>query len=147
MKNLCTDFNHSPYALYDRPLPETDEEVRDLTRQFAGSRLFFTVSLSGRIIGYIGFHKVKDAYDLGYCFHSSCHGNGYAYESVKALLNYLVRKYQIRKITAGTALDNAPSCSLLKKLGFICVSTEPLSFEMKVQSGSDTVIPYLVEVM
>lgn len=129
MKNIFIDFNCSPYAIYDRPLPVKDEDAKALTKQFAGSKLFFAVYLSGKMIGYVGFHKVGDEYDLGYCFHSSYQGNGYAYESVKALLDYFTKEYHAAKFTAGTALENEPSCNLLRKLGFLCVSTETVCFD------------------
>lgn len=129
MKNIFIDFNHSPYAVYDRPLPEKDEEIKALTKQFVDSKLFFAVYLSEQMIGYVGFHKVGNEYDLGYCFHSSYQGNGYAYESVKALIDYFTKEYHVTKFTAGTALENKPSCNLLRKLGFLCLSTETVCFD------------------
>ena len=91
--------------------------------------MFFAVYLSDQMIGYVGFHKAGDAYDLGYCFHSSYQGNGYAFESVKALIDYFRKEYHVTKFTAGTALENTPSCSLLKKLGFRCHSTDTVCFD------------------
>ena len=129
LKNIFDDFNRSQYADYDRPLPTEDEAVKALTKQFVDSKLFFAVSLSDQIIGYIGFHKIQDTYDLGYCFHSSCHGKGYACESVKDLIDYFIKTYHAAKFTAGTALENTPSCSLLKKLGFRCHSTDTVCFD------------------
>lgn len=129
MKRIFLDFNSSPYAVYDRPLPVKDEEVKALTKQFADSKLFFAVYLSEQMIGYVGFHEAGDAYDLGYCFHSSYQGNGYACESVKALIDYFRKEYHITKFTAGTALENKPSCNLLRKLGFLCHSTETVCFD------------------
>ena len=130
MKNLFIDFNNSKYAAYDRPLPTEDTEVKKLTKQFAESGLFFAVFLldKSQMIGYVCFHKNDEKYDLGYCFHSAHHSKGYAYESTKALIDYFVKKYNVPAFTAGTAIDNIPSCKLLKKLGFECVSTECISF-------------------
>ena len=129
MKDLFIDFNHSKYAVYDRALPTEDMKVKALTKQFAESGLFFAILLSDKkqMIGYVCFHKEEENYDLGYCFHSAFHSNGYAYESVKALIDYLALTHNVAAFTAGTALDNIPSCKLLKKLGFRCVSTEYLS--------------------
>ena len=130
MKSLFMDFNNSKYAVYDRPLPTDDMEVKALTKQFVESNLFFAIYLLGsnQMIGYVCFHKDEEKYDLGYCFHSAFHSNGYAYESVKALIDYFVREHNATTFTAGTAIANMPSCKLLKKLGFKCVSTEYLSF-------------------
>ena len=131
MKGLFIDFNNSKYAAYDRPLPTEDMGVETLTRQFVESNLFFAVHLldSSQMIGYVCFHKDAEKYDLGYCFHSMFHSNGYAYESIRALIDYFVREYNATIFTAGTAIDNTPSCRLLEKLGFECVSMEYLSFK------------------
>ena len=130
MKNLFIDFNNSRYAVYDRPLPTEDMKVEALTKQFVENNLFFAVYLldNNQMIGYVCFHKDEEKYDLGYCFHSAFHSNGYAYESTKALIDYFVKEYNATIFTAGTAIDNVPSCKLLEKLGFECVSTEYLSF-------------------
>ena len=102
------------------------------------SGLFFAVCLSDRIIGYIGFHIVNKLYDLGYCFHSSHRGKGYAYESVKTLIEHFGQEHPGGKIYVGTALENTPSCCLLKRLGFICISTVSISFDgvFSFQSGN-----------
>ena len=131
MKSILTDFNNSQYAVYDMPLPTEEEEVRALTKRFAESNLFFAVFLkeSSDMLGYVCFHKAGDNYDLGYCFHSAYHSKGYAYESTKALVEFLVAECGVISFTAGTAIDNRPSCRLLEKLGFVCASTETVSFD------------------
>lgn len=129
LQDLWADFGRSPYAAYDAPLPTDAEGAKALTKRFVDSGLFFAVCLSSRIIGYVGFHMANGQYDLGYCFHTAYHGKGYAYESVKALIDRFTRECPKAEFTAGTALENAPSCSLLKKLGFTCLSTETMSFD------------------
>lgn len=131
IKNIFVDFNNSRYAIYDRPLPIEDDKVKALVKQFADSNLFFTIhtSYNNKMVGYVCFHKDEDKYDLGYCFHSAYHAKGYAYESVNALIKYIAQAYRVSSFKAGTAIDNKPSCRLLEKLGFICVSTETVSFD------------------
>lgn len=140
MKNIFIDFNNSQYAVYDMPLPIEDNEAKVLTKQFADSNLFFAIYIlnTTQMIGYVCFHKDENKYDLGYCFHSAHHSNGYAYESTKAIIEYFHKEYGASSFTAGTAIDNIPSCSLLKKLGFTCVSTEEISFdsEFSFQGGN-----------
>ena len=75
------------------------------------------------------YKKDGDSYDLGYCFHSAYHSKGYAYEGTKALVEYFASEYGATRFTAGTAINNIPSCRLLEKLGFTCVSTETVSFD------------------
>lgn len=130
MKNIFIDFNNSKYVAYDRPLPTEDTEIEALTKQFVENGLFFAIYLldKNKMIGYVCFHKDEEKYDLGYCFHSTFHSNGYAYESISALIDYFIQEYNAATFTAGTAIDNIPSCKLLEKLGFKCVSTEYISF-------------------
>lgn len=131
IKKIFIDFNRSKYAIYDMPLPTEDEEAKALVKKFAESNLFFAVLLKGSkdIIGYVCFHKDGNKYDLGYCFHSKYHSNGYAYESTNALIKHLADNCGATVFTAGTAIDNLPSCRLLERLGFVCISTETVSFD------------------
>lgn len=130
MREVFADFNASPYAAYDWPLPTGEHEARALVKQFA-AQLFFTVRLSatGEMVGYVCFHPDGDRYDLGYCFHSAYQGRGYASEGITALLDHLARTHPVAAFTAGTALDNIPSRKLLERLGFRLVSTETVSFD------------------
>jgi len=89
------------------------------------------------VIGYATFHIREDGYELGYCFHSAYHGKGYAKESLTALFDYL-GTLGITKFTAGTAIQNIPSVSLLKSLGFQLIGTEDVSFYQDAQ-GNDIV--------
>lgn len=131
MKNIFIDFNNSKYAVYDMPLPTNDKAIKALTKRFTDSNLFFAVFLkeSNDMIGYVGFHKDGNAYDLGYCFHSAYHSNGYAYESINRLIKHFADKCRATHFTAGTAIDNIPSCRLLERLGFTCDSIETVSFD------------------
>lgn len=74
---------------------------------------------TAQMIGYVCFYKEQNKYDLGYCFHSAYHLDGYAYESTKAIIEYLFKEYGASNFTAGTAIDNIPSCNLLKTLSLI----------------------------
>ena len=46
-----------------------------------------------------------------------------------ACVEYFVDECGATTFTAGTAIDNIPSCRLLEKLGFACTSTETVSFD------------------
>ena len=130
MKRIFPDFASSKYAVYDGPLPVEDEAVETLTAKFAESDLFFAVFLTGtsEMLGYVCFHKNEEEYDLGYCFHSAYHRCGYAFESAAALMQYFREQSGVSVFTAGTALENVPSCRLLERLGFTCRSVEEVSF-------------------
>ena len=97
----------------------------------------FTICLGDILIGYSVFNIREDGYEIGYCFHSMYRGKGYAMESQVALLDYLYT-LRITKFTAGTAINNILSVSLLKKLGFELIGTESVSF-YKDAEGNDVI--------
>ena len=103
----------------------------------SNEHIFYAVCLQETIIGYLALHQTEDGYELGYCFHSDYHGKGYAKESISAVLANLKKNGEAR-ITAGTALQNTPSVSLLLSLGFRQIETEKVSF-YKDTEGNDIV--------
>lgn len=132
IKDIWQDFKSSEFAQYDMPHNTDDEDVRIRISKWAKynsgiEHMFFAVCLEDVVIGYIAFNIREYSYEVGYCFHSNYHGKGYAKESHMALLVYL-RGLDITRFTAGTAINNKPSVSLLKSLGFKLVGTEKVSF-------------------
>ncbi len=70
-----------------------------------------------KVIGYIIFNEYEDkVYELGWIFNKMYWGNGYAYESCKAVIKYAFSEMKIHKIFAET-IDNIKSVNLMKKLG------------------------------
>ena len=129
LQEIWRDFARSPYHVSGPPLPPAGPGAQPLAPHFDGAGLAF----GGRLVegqalaGYVCFHREGEAYDLGYCFHSAYQGQGYAWESASALLEYLASQ-GAAVFTAGTALDNLPSHRLLERLGFALVSTEQVAF-------------------
>ena len=136
MQRIALDFGKSEYRIYDIPLPTEDTEIKALTDRFVQSGLFFAVLLEETMIRYICFHEDSGNYDLGYCFLSEYQGKGYAYEACVAAMAYMTETADVKAFTAGTALDNLPSCKLLRKLGFDLRKTETLSFHQD-ENGKD----------
>jgi ribosomal-protein-alanine N-acetyltransferase len=56
-------------------------------------------------------------HNLGFIFHPSYQGYGYANESCRAAMKYVFGELATQKILTGTHPDNTPSVALLKKLG------------------------------
>ena len=135
MGNIFRDFSQSPYAVYDHPMPTREEDIKALTARFSENGLFFAVfpKGGGNMLGYVCFHQVEDTLDMGYCFHSSSQGQGIATESCRALMRYFQDQQGVHRFSAGTAMENHPSFRLLERLGFVCVSTESLSFHKDSQ--------------
>lgn len=142
IKMIWENFNTSEFVQYDIPHNTEDEDVRVRIAKWADANcslahMFFAVCLKDTVIGYVACNKREDGYEIGYCFHSDYHGKGYAKESCLAIFDYLW-KIGVRKVTAGTAINNIPSVSLLKSLGFAQVGTEKVSF-YKDSKGNDMV--------
>lgn len=132
IKEIWEDFNTSEFARYDMPHNTDDEDVRARVSKWAKANrgiehMFFAVCLNNAVIGYVAFNIREDGYEIGYCFHSDYHGKGYARESLLALFDYL-HSLGITRFTAGTAINNTPSVSLLRALGFEQVRAEKVSF-------------------
>jgi RimJ/RimL family protein N-acetyltransferase len=133
LQQIWTDFNGSPYVRYDVPHPAEEEAVREQTERWAKrsqegmEHHFFVACRNGTVIGFAAFHQRETAYEVSYAFSSDGQGNGYARETMTALLN-TYRGQGVTCFTAGTALQNRPSVALLSALGFSQVGTEQLSF-------------------
>lgn len=142
IKEIWMDFNATALSQYDKPHNTDDEDVRIRIAKWAVANkgiehMFFAICLEDAVIGYSAFNIREDGYEIGYCFHSAYHGKGYAKESHKALFDYL-RTLGITKFTAGTAINNIPSVSFLKSLGFALIDTEKVSF-YRDSEGNDIV--------
>jgi len=127
LKRIARDFQASQYRYFDREMPVDDAGAQSAARYAASTGMWFSVCLGGEMIGYVCFHEENGAMDVGYGFHSSAHGFGYAFESISALLE-LLASVGVRRFSAGTALANAPSVRLLERLGFCLTGTEEVCF-------------------
>ena len=142
IKDIWVDFNSSEFAQYDKPHNTDDTDVQPRIAKWASfnsgtEHIFFAICLGETVIGYIAFNIRENGYEIGYCFHSAYHGNGYAKESMLVLFDYL-RTLGIMKFSAGTAINNTPSVKLLTSLGFELVEQEKVSF-YKDADGNDIV--------
>ena len=142
IKEIWEDFNNSPLSQYDMPHNTEDEDVRGKIAKWAkassgSEHIFFAVCLDDAVIGFFSFNIREDSHEIGYCFHSKYKGKGYAKESLFTLINYLPT-IGIKKLTAGTAINNTPSVSLLKSAGFRLTGTENVSF-YKDEHGNDII--------
>lgn len=142
MQAIWTDIAASPYAQYDNPKDTDDASVQSRIARWASeaegmAHIFFAVCLQDTVIGFVSLNQRSDSYELGYGFHSNYHGQGYAKESLSAIIKWMTTK-GASCITAGTALANQPSVRLLLSLGFRQTGTEDVSF-WQDDEGNDIV--------
>ena len=133
-RRIWEDFSRSEYAQYDLPGEAEPERAKALLSRLLASGRFVSVCLvdTGEMIGYLCLHGDASAPELGYCFHSAFHGHGYAREACRLLIEECFAK-DASRVTAGTALNNAPSVRLLRRLGFQLTGTEQVSFYRDAQ--------------
>ena len=143
IRRIWISFSTSPFAQYDMPHSTDPDDVRPRIARWAQAtaagtdHLFFAVCPEEAVIGYIACNRREASHELGYCFHATVHGKGYAGEAHRALFPCL-RSLGINRLTAGTALNNTPSVKLLTSLGFRLTGTEQVSFYKDAQ-GRDIV--------
>lgn len=70
------------------------------------------------MIGEIVVMPNEGTISLGYTFSYKVHRNGYAYEALSSLIEYLHKHYPQWDFICFTERENIPSMSLLKKLGY-----------------------------
>lgn len=102
-----------PYDMY------TEQQAKEEAVRRSKDESFYAVCLkaNGKLIGNLYLGKGEFAtWELGYVFHKQYHGQGYATESAKALLDYAFTKLGARRITAMCNPKNDHSWKLLERL-------------------------------
>ncbi|ROP56338.1 RimJ/RimL family protein N-acetyltransferase [Enterobacter sp. BIGb0383] len=75
---------------------------------------------TGEPLGVTGYiHRDTDSAEVGFLFSPAAQGQGYGYESLRALCDYAFREGGIRRLTATVTAGNVASRRLLEKTGFI----------------------------
>ena len=116
------DLLSNPEAMrYWSTLPHADlEQTREwLAGMIAGSPEDsddFVVEYRGRVIGKAGFWRLPE---IGFIFHPSVWGQGFAREALNAVIGHVFATRSIEAITADVDPRNAASLALLGRLEFV----------------------------
>ena len=98
----------------------------------------------GQMIGDIGIHFMDDyQVEIGYTLSPEYQGNGYAYEAVKAIINYAFSKWKKHRIIASVDPDNIQSIKFLERIGFRKEAHFKRSFRMDDQWYDDCIYAIL----
>lgn len=103
------------------PLTQSDATNRaKLITENPDDYCWSVVDKSKVFLGCITVHEHHDSSDLeiSYQFLPEFSGNGYAYESIQIVLDYLFDEVGVNQVLAETQLKNLQSIRLLRKLGF-----------------------------
>ena len=107
------------------PYPYTYDDLEDYLLISDSNQFDLNIFLGNQLIGRVGLTLDGDNYyDLGYWIGKDYWGKGYATESSKKLLEYVLDKLDSPKIKSGYFVDNFSSWNVLKKLGFKEVRVE-----------------------
>lgn len=121
---MFLDFETSPEAIYDYPLPTTEEKAKEQVKVWSDSGYFYSVCLKGSIevIGYLCFCG-EQLREMGYSFKKKYQGQGYAQEAAQEMIAQM-KQMGVKRIIAELALENLPSRKLIERLEFTQIGTK-----------------------
>jgi len=136
LQKIIIQKETAEYAAYDYEWPTSLEKIKEDTAWFANQDSFMAVCLkeTGKLIGMIsldppeGFWYDNWHFNLGFDFDFDYHGQGYATEGCKALVNYAFYKIKAECITSETAACNRPAWRLLERIGFKKIGQRTFSY-------------------
>jgi [ribosomal protein S5]-alanine N-acetyltransferase len=114
------EYFSNPKVLEFEPFkPFTKNEAYGEAKSRAGDEKFLAVCLkSGKLIGNLYFSKGDfETWEVGYVFNKKYWGNGYATESLLALMKYAFLSLNVRRIIAQCDPKNIRSWELLERVG------------------------------
>ncbi|MBT0082724.1 GNAT family N-acetyltransferase [Vibrio alginolyticus] len=92
--------------------------------------LSITLIETGEKIGVIGLRVLDSETEVGFLIHTRFHGKGYGTESLKALLRWAYKLYDIRLFNAVVTEGNVASEKVLTKCGFSLIKVIPNAYEI-----------------
>lgn len=136
---LASDARLTPFLAWEPHQSETETELMVaalMAAQQAGQGFHWTIRHAGQVIGLISLIDVRrthrswtlDRAELAYWIGPDSHGQGYATEASKAVMQCGFRKLGLHKIIVYHAADNPPSGRVVCKLGFRFVGSQREAF-------------------
>lgn len=106
---------YEPYDVF------TEDACREEAARRAGDPAFWAVCLTDdTLIGNVYFQQREPAdfktWEIGYVFNPAYHGQGYATESCRRIMEYGFTKLNAHRIVAGCNAENSSSWRLLERL-------------------------------
>jgi ribosomal-protein-alanine N-acetyltransferase len=74
---------------------------------------------TGELIGHVGLSPAEDAVEIGYAIDDAQQGKGLATEAVRTMAEWGIRTFGLSGVDGIVARDNAGSCKVLEKAGFV----------------------------
>ena len=137
LQEMIIQHQATDASRYEDPWPTSDEDMKNITTMFAKGDEYLAVrqKTSGNLIGFLAMNRRTEEQDivhnLGYIFHPSHHGQGYATESCRRAMKYLFEELKVDRILTGTNPDNKSSIALLTRLGFTRIGRDEYTITQK----------------
>lgn len=74
---------------------------------------------SRSLIGHVGLSPARGSVEIGYAIEQERQGKGFAVEAVLAMSRWALEKLSLPEVLGIVAWENAPSCRVLEKAGFV----------------------------
>jgi [ribosomal protein S5]-alanine N-acetyltransferase len=95
---------------------------KQMEQESEGARLAIERVADGAFIGWCNLYKWNPVYrsaGVGYCFHDSAWGQGFATEAAGALLQWAYDTLDLNRVQTEVDIRNGASARVLEKLGFV----------------------------
>ncbi len=120
----ASDMKNTKYMVYlpNNTVKETEQFLQRVVAEWEKdnpSFYEFAVILDGKHIGAVSIclDESRQVGELGWIINKAYQGNGYASEAAKAILDFAVKKINIKKVVAHCDYRNEASCRVMCKIG------------------------------
>lgn len=125
-ENWISDPEVSKYMVWNHQtsIDETKKWLKKIIEKYKELDSYnwgIELEKTGDLIGSISANKaekIDECYEIGYAIGREFWRNGYATESLKAVVEFLINEEGIRKFICRYAKDNQVSGSVIRKVGF-----------------------------
>lgn len=115
---ICARYQRGQTKDYDGIVALVERRKNDVMSVDAPFMVAVALKDTNEMVGEIVVMPNDGTISLGYTFSYKHHRNGYAFESLTALINLLHEQYPEWDFISFTEPENEPSMALLKKLGY-----------------------------
>ena len=115
---ICAQYQRGQTKDYDGIVALVERRKNDVMSVDAPFMVAVALKDTNEMVGEIIVMPNDGTISLGYTFSYKHHRNGYAFESLTALINLLHEQYPEWDFISFTEPENEPSMALLKKLGY-----------------------------
>ncbi len=116
-KDVGKNMVHSSYPYLLKTARKDFSEALKINNK--GNKIF-SIDINGKLVGIMGFYNIIPKYraKIGYWIGKDFRGKGIMTKAVKLGVNYIFKKYGVRRIYGNVRTFNKASARVLEKCGF-----------------------------